>query len=218
MRNRTLLPYILVVAGILILLNILASRFFFRIDFTEDKRYTLSQATKDLLGELDEPVTITAYFSEGLPPNIDNTRIDFKNMLSEYGSRSHGNIVYEFINPNKDPMVEQEAVQNGISPVVINVREKDQSVQKKAYLGAILKYAEKTEVVPFIQPGTAMEYTLSSAIKKLVVEEKKLVGFIQGHGEATLTMMPQAMQALEILNAAEPVNLTDSTYLARYQT
>lgn len=218
MRNRTLLPYILVVAGILILLNMLANRFFFRIDFTEDKRYTLSQATKDLLDELDEPVTITAYFSEGLPPNIDNTRIDFKNMLSEYESRSHGNIVYEFINPNKDPMIEQEAVQNGISPVVINVREKDQSVQKKAYLGAILKYAEKTELIPFIQPGAAMEYTLSSAIKKFVVEEKKLVGFIQGHGEATLTTMPQAMQALEILNAAESVNLTDSTYLARYET
>ncbi len=218
MRNRTLFSYILVVAGILVVLNILANRFFFRIDFTEDRRYTLSSATKDLLGELEQPVTITAYFSEGLPPNIDKTRIDFKDMLSEYGSRSKGNIVYEFIHPNKDPMVEQEAVESGISPVVINVREKDQSVQKKAYLGAILKYGEKTEIIPFMQPGAAMEYTLSSAIKKLVVEEKKLVGFIQGHGEATLSMMPQAMQALEILNAAESVNLTDSTYLARYET
>ncbi|MDX1285638.1 MAG: GldG family protein, partial [Draconibacterium sp.] len=218
MRNRTLIPYILVVAGILVLLNILANRFFFRIDFTEDKRYTLSHATKDLLDELNQPVTVTAFFSEGLPPNIDKTRIDFKDLLSEYGSRSRGNIVYEFINPNKDPMVEQEAVQSGISPVVINVREKDQSVQKKAYLGAILKYGEKTEIIPFMQPGAAMEYTLSSAIKKLVVEEKKLVGFIQGHGEATLSMMPQAMQAMEVLNAAESVNLTDSSYLAKYET
>ena len=217
-RKKSLLPYILIITGILILLNILANRFFFRIDFTEDKRYTLSDATKDLLEELDDPVTITAYFSEGLPPNIDKTRVDFRNMLSEYASRSRGKILYEFINPNKEPQAEQEAMQNGISPVVINVREKDQSVQKKAYLGAILKYGEKTEVIPFMQPGIAMEYSLSSSLKKLTVEEKKLVGFIQGHGEPTTAMMPQAMQALNILNVVEGVNLTDSTYLARYET
>ncbi len=217
-RKKSLLPYILVSAGILILLNILANRFFFRIDLTEDNRYTLSDATKNLLDELSDPVTITAYFSEGLPPNIDKTRIDFKDMLSEYATRSRGKVLYEFINPNKDPMTEQEAMQNGISPVVINVREKDQSVQKKAYLGAILKFGENTEVIPFIQPGTAMEYSLSSSLKKLTVADKKLVGFIQGHGEPTISMMPQATQALNILNIAEGVNLTDSTYLGRYET
>ncbi len=217
-RKKSLIPYILVVAGILILLNILANRFFFRIDLTEDNRYTLSDATKNILNELNDPVTITAYFSEGLPPNIDKTRIDFKEMLSEYATRSRGKILYEFINPNKDPLIEQEAQQSGISPVVINVREKDQSVQKKAYLGAILKYGEKTEIIPFIQPGTAMEYSLSSSLKKLTVAEKKLIGFIQGHGEPGISMIQQAMQALNVLNEVEGVNLTDSTYLARYET
>ncbi|TNF46125.1 MAG: hypothetical protein EP310_00730, partial [Bacteroidetes bacterium] len=162
--------------------------------------------------------TVTAYFSEGLPPNIDKTRIDFKEMLSEYASRSGGNFMYEFINPNKDPQTEQEAMQNGISPVVINVREKDQSVQKKAYLGAILKYGEKSEVVPFVQPGSAMEYSLSSGLRKLTSDDKKLVGFIQGHGEPTISMMPQAMEPLNVLNIVEGVNLTDSTYLDRYET
>ncbi len=217
-RKKSLLPYILLVAGILILINILSNRFFFRIDLTEDNRYTLSDATKNILSGLEDPVTVTAYFSEGLPPNIDKTRVDFKEMLSEYATRSRGKILFEFINPNKDPQIEQEAQQSGISPVVINVREKDQSVQKKAYLGAILKYGEKTEIIPFIQPGTAMEYSLSSSLKKLTVADKKLVGFIQGHGEPTISMMQQAMQALNILNEVESVNLTDSTYLARYET
>lgn len=217
-RKKTILPYLLLVSGIIILLNVLANRFFFRLDFTEDNRYTLSEATKNLLSEIKEPVTITAYFSKDLPPNIDQTRIEFKDLLTEYATRSRGNILYEFINPNKDPQVEQEAMQSGISPVVINVREKDQSVQKKAYLGAVLKYGEKTEVIPFMQPGTAMEYSLSSSIKKLVIEDKKLVGFIQGHGEPSISTMQQAMKALNVLNATEGVNLTDSTYLAKYET
>ena len=217
-RKKSLIPNILLVGGILVLINILANRYFFRFDFTEDKRYTLSKATKEILDNLEDPITITAYFSEGLPPNIDKTRVDFKDLLSEYASRSRGKVLYEFINPNKDPQTEQEAMQNGISPVVINVREKDQSVQKKAYLGAVLKYGENTEVIPFVQPGSAMEYSLSSNLKKLTVEEKKLIGFIQGHGEPSTSMMSQAMQALNVLNVVEGVNLTDSTYLARYET
>ena len=217
-RKNSIILYILFVAGIIILLNILANRYFFRIDLTEDNRYTLSDATKDILKGLDDPITVTAYFSEGLPPNIDRTRRDFKELLAEYATRSRGNIVYEFIDPNKDQMVEQKALQNGISPVVINVREKDQSVQKKAFLGAILRYGEKTEVIPFVQPGSAMEYSLSSGLKKLTIDSKNLVGFIQGHGEPSTSMMQQAMQALNILNEVEGVNLTDSTYLAKYKT
>ncbi len=217
-QKKSIVTYLLIVAGILILVNILSCRFFFRLDFTEDKRYTLSDATKNLLDGISDPVTVSAYFSEGLPPNIDKTRRDFKDLLSEYSSRSRGKVVYECIDPNKNTETEQEAMQNGISPVVINVREKDQSVQKKAFLGAVLKYGEKKEVIPFVQPGSAMEYSLSSSIKKLTADDKNLVGFIQGHGEPTISMFSQAMQDLNVLNMVEGVNLTDSTYLAKYKT
>ncbi len=217
-RTNSVILYILLVAGILVLINILAARFFYRLDLTEDKRYTLNNATKDILRDLDDPVTVSAYFSEGLPPNIDKARRDFKELLSEFETHSRGNVVYEFINPNKDQDIEQEAIQKGISPVVINVREKDQSVQKKAFLGAILRYKEKTEVIPFVQPGSAMEYSIASGIKKLTLDEKNLVGFIQGHGEPSTFMMQQAMQSLNVLNEVEGVNLTDSTYLPKYKT
>ena len=92
-RKKSLIPYILLVGGILVLINILANRYFFRLDFTEDKRYTLSKATKEILDNLEDPITITAYFSEGLPPNIDKTRVDFKDLLSEYASRSRGKVL-----------------------------------------------------------------------------------------------------------------------------
>jgi gliding-associated putative ABC transporter substrate-binding component GldG len=216
--KKSLLLYILAIIGFIVLLNFLANRFFLRLDLTKGKQYTLSQATKDILRNLDGTITITAYFSEDLPPDIAKTRQDFKNLLTEYSTRSHGNIVYEFINPNKNETTEQDAIKNGISPVVINVREKDQSVQKKAFLGAVLKYSGKTNVIPFLQPGSAMEYSLTSGIKKLVVKDKPFIGFIQGHGEPTTSDFPQAMQSLDILYQSEGVNLTDSTYLSKYKT
>ena len=216
--KKSLISYILIVAGILILLNILAYRFFFRLDFTADDRYTLSTATKNILKELDDPVTVTAYFSEDLPPQIGQTKNDFKDLLIEYANKSKGNVLYEFINPNEKEDTEQEAMKAGISPVVINVREKDQAVQKKAYLGAVIKYGDKTEVIPFMQQGAAMEYALSTAIKKLTVADKPLIGFIQGHGEPTFSEFQQAMASLNVLYQVESVNLTDSTDLSKYKT
>jgi len=216
--QKSVISYIIIASIILILVNILANRFFFRLDFTQENQYTLSKATKDILNNLKDPITVTAYFSEDLPPSIGQTKTDFKDILVEYASRSKGNLLYEFINPNKDQDSENEAMKAGVSPVMINVREKDQAVQKKAFLGAVVKFEGKNEVVPFIRPGESMEYDLSAAIKKLVTKNKPTIGFIQGHGEPTLTAFKQAQNALNVLYNLEGVNLTDSTNLSKYKT
>ena len=171
-KRKSILAYILLFIGVIVIVNILADRFFLRLDFTADKRYTLSDATKNILKSLDETVTVTAYFSEELPGEFTQLRRDFKEELIEYSSRSKGKVMFEFINPNKDEATEQKAMQEGINPVLINVREKDQVKQQKAYLGAVVHYGDKKEVIPLIQPGAAMEYSLSTSIKKMSVDNK----------------------------------------------
>src|SRR6185369_16463465 len=148
--KKSLLNFILLTIGILVLVNVLSDSYFFRFDFTADKRYTLSNATKDVLKAVKQPITVKAYFSENLPPDIAKTKRDFKDLLIEYASRSKGKVVYEFINPNEKEEVEKQAMQSGIQPVMINVREKDQVKQQKAYLGAAVQMGEKTEVIPFM--------------------------------------------------------------------
>ena len=209
---------ILWVAGIVILLNVLSKQLFFRWDLTQGKQYTLSNATKDILRNLEDPVTIKAYFSKDLPPNVAKTKRDFQEMLIEYANISKGDVDYEFVNPNEDPTVEQEAVQNGISPVMINVREKDQVKQQKAFLGAIVKLGEQQEVIPFVQPGGAMEYSLTTSIKKLAVLDKPTIALIQGHGEAGLQELSQAQQSLSVLYQVETVDLTTSSLEPRFKT
>jgi len=199
------------VLGIVILINILSSRFFLRLDFTEDQRYSLSDATKNILSDLEEPVTITAYFSEDLPPDVMRVRQDFKDLLTEYGNYSDDQVVYEFVNPNKDQDAEMKAQQNGISPIMINMRERDQMKQQRAYLGAVIQMGEKKEVIPFIQPGAAMEYALSTGIKKISVNEKPVLGLLQGNGEAGLGAIQQLHSQLSVLYDIENVNVSDSS-------
>ena len=210
MKTKSVSIYIVFVMVAIVLANIISDKLFVRLDLTEDNRYTLSKATKDIIKNMDEPVTITAYFSEDLPPNIAKTRRDFKELLTEYRNISKNNIMYEFISPNADEEKEQEAMSKGIQPVLINVREKDQVKQQKAFLGAVIQKGEQTEVIPFMQPGTAMEYALSSGIKKISVLNKPTIGFLQGHGEPELNAMQQAMVELGVLYKTSTVNLLEN--------
>ena len=219
LTKQKVLTSLLLIFGILILINFFANRFFARLDFTEDNEYTLSDATKNILKDLDGPITVSAYFSEDLPPDVAKVKNDLKDLLIEYDNASGGKIVYQFINPNKDQQTEMEAQQAGIQPIMINVRERDQMKQQRAYLGAILQYGSKKETIPFIQPGTAMEFALSSNIKKLVVKEKPKIAFLQGNGEPALSDLQQLNQQLSILYDVETVKLTDTTQIpSSYKT
>jgi gliding-associated putative ABC transporter substrate-binding component GldG len=210
MKAKSTSLYIVFVLAVLVVLNIVSDKLFVRLDLTADNRYTLSKATKDILKNLDEPVTITAYFSEDLPPDIAKTRRDFKELLTEYRSISKNNVMYQFINPNADEEKEKEATSKGIQPVLINMRDKDQVKQQKAFLGAVIQKGEMTEIIPFMQPGTAMEYALSTGIKKLSVVNKPVIGFLAGHGEPELRAMQQALNELSVLYQTRPVNFSSN--------
>ena len=123
------------IIGIILMINLLSRDFFVRLDATEDNIYTLSRATRDILNNLEEPVTVSAYFTKDLPPQYGKTLTDFEDLLKEYSTRSGGLVNYEFFNPNESEELEQQAVQNGIQPLLINAREKDEVVQKKSIYG-----------------------------------------------------------------------------------
>lgn len=202
---------ILLVVGIIVIINFLSNELFFRIDTTSDKTYTLSKASKNILKSLEEPITVTSYFTADLPPQYAKNQTDFKDLLIEYNRRSNGLLNFEFIDPNSDPQAEQQAAQNGISPLLINVREKDEVTQKKAFMGAVLKSGEAQEILPFIQPEGPMEYQLTTAVKKLSVSEKPSVGFISGHGELSAQELQEVYKELSVLYDIETINLQTET-------
>jgi len=218
--KRTLWIKLLIVGVILLLVNIISNRYSFRLDLTEDHRYSLSRATKNILKNLDDPVTITAYFTDDVPVNYKKHRNDFEDILREYNSRSHGKIVYEFIDPNENgEESEREAQQKGIQPVLIQLREKDEMTQKRAYMGAVIQLGEQSDVLAYLPPGAAFEYTLTTSIKKLSVINKPKIGLLQGHGEPSLRAITQARQLMSVMYDVVPLTLNDSTPIsAIYKT
>lgn len=209
-RRETTLQ-LLLIAGIAITANILAGEILLRFDLTANNRYTLSEASREIAGELEDPVTVTAYFSDNLPPQLAQTREQFRNFLEEFRAFSGDNVEYEFRNPNESAETERQAQQAGIRPVSVNVRERDQVSQQRVYLGAVFHYGGQREAVPVIRPGAAMEYTIASTVRQLTMEEKPVVGLLQGHGEPTQQEMRQLTQQLSQQYTIREVSGLDST-------
>lgn len=198
---------LLLLLGILIAANMLANEIVLRIDLTENNRYTLSQASEQIAESIQDPVTVTAYFSEDLPPQLSTAKDEFRNFLEEFRAYSDGNLEYQFVNPNEDEQSEKEAQQAGVRPVTLDVRKKDQISQKRAYLGAVFRYGEEKEVLPIIRPGASLEYNIASTVKQLTVENKPKVGLLQGHGEPDKKSINQLSRQLR--QQYNLVNLTE---------
>lgn len=142
MRNALLL----VVAVVLV--NLIGQRFKFRLDLTDDHRYSLSDATLKLLKDLPEAVTVTAWFTEEMPPDLAVARQDMKDLLVEYAARSKDNVVFEFIDPGKADSLEAKARQEGIQQLLATTREKDKAENLRIYMGATVRMGDRKAVIP----------------------------------------------------------------------
>src|SRR3990172_53041 len=101
-KRRDIIQFFLSIA-IILLINFISSFFFSRFDLTSDKRYTLSPATKEMLGKLEDIIYFKVYLDGNLPAGFDRLKTSTKEMLDEMRMYSNGNIEYQFINPVESP-------------------------------------------------------------------------------------------------------------------
>jgi gliding-associated putative ABC transporter substrate-binding component GldG len=190
-KQTQALGQMFLVLAILIVVNFISVRIFGRLDLTSQNVYTLSDASKKLVNHLDDRLTIKAYFTEELPSPYNNNRRTTLDLLNEYKAFAGANLHFEFINPSGEKG-EEEARQQGIPPVEVQVVKEDKFEVKRAYMGLVLMYEDRKEVLPVIQNLSSLEYDMSGAIKRLVVRTKKKIGFTTGHQETPIFQLRAA--------------------------
>lgn len=202
------LAFVAIIFGILVLINFLSTRRFIRADLTEDKRYTISKATKNVLDTLDDIVTITAYFST-TPAEVAQIRRDVRDVLDEYNAFSK-KLQIDYVNPvDFDDGQKQELRFKGIPEVQINVVKKDKAEIANVYMGISIGYSGKEEILPVVRSTANLEYELTSTILKVTTKEAKTVGFLTGHGEFDINdQNHQQFRQLLDKNAQGQYNLT----------
>ena len=202
--------FIVLIFGILVLVNFLSSRRFLRLDLTEDKRYTVSKATKDVIRNLDDIVTITTYFSSE-PARVAQIHRDVRDVLDEYKAFSK-RLQIDYVDPvDLDDGEKQELRFKGIQEVQINVPGKDKLEIANVFMAISVGYSGKEEVLPIVQSTANLEYELTSNIVKVTTKEAKTVGFLTGHEEYDINAQAQGNQQLRQLldkNGQGQYNLT----------
>ena len=206
------LAFVAIILGILALINFLSTRRFIRADLTEDKRYTISKATRNVLDTLDDIVTITAYFSTN-PAEVAQIRRDVRDVLEEYNAFSK-KLQIDFVNPAEfDDAQKQELRFKGIPEVQINVVRKDKAEIANVYMGISIGYSGKEEILPVVRSTANLEYELTSTILKVTTKEAKTVGFLTGHGEFDINAQNyQQFRQLLDKNGQGQYNLTPVSF------
>lgn len=179
-RRQQAIIRVLLIAGILIVVNIIALKVFFRWDLTPNKIYTLSDASKSIVSKLDDKLVIKAYFTDNLPAPYNNNRRYLQELLDDYRNASNDKISYEIISPSDETELENDAQKYGIQPVQVQTVENDRAQALKAYMGVVFLYGGKQETIPFIGSTENLEYDITGVINRLTQAELKKVGILSG--------------------------------------
>ena len=201
---------------IIVVVNVIGSYVFTRFDLTSEKRYTLSNTTKETLQQLDDYVYFKVYLEGDFPAGFKKLRRETKEMLDEFRAYSKF-IDYEFINPSagSDPAEINETYkllyQSGLNPTDLTIQGSDgSSKQMIIWPGALVSYHNNTEIAIDLlenQLGQSseaalnasmqnLEFRLVDAIRKVTRLKKPTVGFIDGHGELSENEVYDIFQSL----------------------
>lgn len=202
---------VLLVLGIVAVINFFSYQIFQRLDLTQGKIYSISSVSKKTVANLDDIVTVKAYFSSSLPSQVLNLKQEVGDILAEYAAYSNGKVKVEFIDPGDDQATQQELQMIGIPQLTFEVYEKDKSQLVKGYMGIAFSYGSKTEVIPAIKQDTSdLEYQITSAIKKATSQKIVTVGILSDHGVATMDKeLTTVSKELESIYSLQPVTLAE---------
>lgn len=201
---------------IVVLINFIGSLSFKRFDLTKEKRYTIAESTKKLLGELDDVIYLKVYLQGDFKPSFARLKNEAKEILDEFRAYSNGNIEYEFINiyenGTKEEQIatEKQLYEKGLEPEQISSSNNEKTSQGWIWPGALVSYKNKEGVWQIYKRQMGMnneeeginnsvqdlEYGLSNVIRKLRQKRSLEVSFVEGHSEADTIQQYDLMHSM----------------------
>jgi len=233
-KRRAYLQLIILIA-IVVLVNILASGFFYRIDLTEEKRYSLSEPTKNLLRSQEDIIFVRIYLGGNLTPNLQRLQTSATEMLDQFSAFAHDNIQYDVFDPfsipdeNNRMKYIKELDEKGILSIQFLESTTDEASMKYVFPFASITYKDQEITIPLIDRGSMplpltpdsdpsvsvslLEYKFTKAIRQITEENKPYVSFITGHGELSRLELNDIASSLnELYNLTQIDIESDSTF------
>ncbi|GAA3512559.1 hypothetical protein GCM10022393_27920 [Aquimarina addita] len=201
-KKRTIIT-LLKLGGIaiitVIILNITGNSIYKRFDLTQDHRFTLSEATVQLLKELEIPVTIDVLLEGNFPSEFRKLQGETKQLLEEFNSMNP-KIQYIFTNPIEEEEFRKETLTElqrlGLTPMEVSVQESGKTEIETVVPWAIMNYQNRSVKVALVKNTMGatteervqnsiqqLEYVFADALKKLIQPKKKKIAVLRGNGQ-----------------------------------
>lgn len=197
----------------IIVINLISNFFFKRFDLTQDKRYTLSETTLNIIESVDSPLYIEVYLEGNFPPEFKRLQNETKQLLEEF-TAYNSNIIFNFKNPieKEETRVEKmkEFYAKGMQPLSITVEDKGKQSQEVVFPWAQATYGDKFTKVALLKNlmGASteekvissvqhLEFGFAEAINKISKEKQKKIAVIKGNGELIEPFMADFLKTVK---------------------
>ena len=171
-KKKALLQFITIVVAV-VALNILSQAVFKRFDLTQDKRYTLSQTSHDILSKVHEPLIIDFLLDGNFPGEFKRLQYETNQILEEF-SAYNSNIKFSFVNPLEEEgkpqeQIAQELFNLGLTPINVTVDDKGKQSQQMVFPWAFANYGEKTAKIQLLKNmmGASTQEKVVSSVQHL---------------------------------------------------
>lgn len=220
---------------LIILLNLVSADHFFRIDLTEEKRFSIKPQTKVLLENLVDDVYIEVYLDGELNASFRRLKNAMREVLDEFRIYSGNSVNVTFVDPSTAMSQQarnefmEELARKGVTPTRLVDRKDGQTSEKLIFPGAVLSYGGMETGITVLKGNKArtpeeeinqsiegLEYEFANAIYKLTNTDRKRIGFLQGHGELDSLAVASLNNALLEVYDVYKVNLQRKPVLKDY--
>ena len=166
-----------------LLLNAVFNKVPLRLDLTQDRVFSLSAATKNVLSRVDDVLTIKIFASSDLPVSAQNVLRETEDILRDY-QHFGKKIKVERLYPLGENEATKEAQSSGITPLQFNTIGQTSYQLQSGFLGLALRFGEKSEAIPFIQETQSLEYNLTRKISRLTSKSLKRISFYSDYSQS----------------------------------
>ena len=177
-KNLKLQQLLLPVISLLVMLN--ANRWYTRIDFSQNRTYSISKYTKALVSRIDSPVKITYYRSSAIAKLYPQIR-DVADFLTEYaGQSSKINLIIK--DPDKDTATRTMLENYGIASQQLRQVSGTSTEYITVYSAIVIEYEGNAETIPFTMAANTLEYDLDGRLRHLISGSARTVNILAGNG------------------------------------
>lgn len=195
-RNRDLKHLTIVMAAIVII-NLISAEWFYRIDLTSEKRYTLAPVTRAFLRNIDHEILVKVYLTGDLNVGFQKLSKATREMLDEIRYVAGSNLRYEIVDPNNEANARDVLKEFELSAVpVFETAADGRKIQSRVYPYLLFHVNDHEAPLNLLEnmPGLSgaenlnisiesLEYKIMDVLRRLMGEEKPAVAFLEGHGE-----------------------------------